>query len=66
MTPSPQQIVDSPAWAEMSENLTVSLLDQFTLAPASDPQALQLIRLRFDALRAILAEMVTMARAEPR
>lgn len=62
MFPSPQQIVDSNAWQEMAENLTNSLLDQFLLAPASDPQSLQLIRLRYDALRSVLAEMAILAR----
>ena len=58
-------IVQSRAWADMVMALEANLHDQFTLTEPGAVQTLQLLRLRWDALRLVTAALEQQATGEP-
>ena len=56
-----KDIVQSRAWSDMVMALEANLHDQFTLTEPGAVQALQILRLRWDALRFVTAALETQA-----
>ena len=60
-----RDIVESRAWADMVMALEANLHDQFTLTEPGAVQALQILRLRWDALRFVTAALEKQATEAP-
>gem|GEM_PF-5400694 len=52
-----KDIIQSKVWADMVMALEANLHDQFTLTEPGSVQALQILRLRWDALRFVIAAL---------
>ena len=60
-----KDIVQSRAWSDMVMALEANLHDQFTLTEPGAVQALQILRLRWDALRFVTAALEQQATEDP-
>lgn len=60
-----RDIIQSRAWADMVMALEANLHDQFTLTEPGSVQALQILRLRWDALRYVTAALEQQATESP-
>jgi hypothetical protein len=66
MNPTAQEIMESSVWKRLTDEIQGDLYDQFTLADSNDAEMLRFIRLQYDAMRGIIRELETQARAELR
>lgn len=60
-----KDIVQSRAWSDMVMTYELHLHTQFTLADPMDTQELQYLRLRWDALRAVVSALEQQANEDP-
>ena len=64
MNPTPTQIVESAAWAEMLEAMTRGYFERFIATDPSDCDALCRLRANLEALHEIDRELNAMAKNE--